>query len=271
MKNQNINITCLLIYLSVTLIVISSCNHSKPEKNSPLKIAISKGKGSEGYEQYGKWLTLADSTVEYFDLYFISLDSALDILEGCDGLLLTGGPDVNPAHFNRIDDTIKCGIRDHRRDTLEYKLIEKALKKNMPILGICRGEQFFNVSQEGSLIVDIPTDFDTMVIHRCPDPNTCFHDVKVKEGSLLFEICKVKTGIINTNHHQAAQRLGKGLKAIAWANDSLIEAIQWSEPEGKSFFLGVQWHPEKMDTTYALSFPIAKYFLKEAKKFNKIK
>ena len=260
--------TLKYIFLLIIPFFILSCTNAPKQKEhkeiKPLKIAISKAKGSDGYLQYVKWVNMLDSNAECFDMYFISLDSAMLLFDNCDGLVISGGPDVFPGRFNKTNDTNRCGTIDAKRDTLELALIQEALKRKMPILGVCRGEQIFNVALGGSLIIDIPSDFDTTVSHRCSNANKCFHKVEIKKASLLEEICQTNSGVVNTNHHQAVDVLGKDLIVCAKSSDGLIEAIEWGNPEGKSFFIGVQWHPERLDSTNSLSWNIGKRFMKES-------
>jgi len=261
----------LFVLLSVSFLIVSCSSTPKkeaPEEIKPIKIAISKAKGSDGYLQYKKWVNLLAPEVECVDMYFTTLDSALMLFDKCSGLIVSGGPDVFPGRYNKINDTARCGIIDFRRDTLEIKLIQEALKRKMPVLGVCRGEQIFNVALGGSLIIDIPTDFDTIVAHRCENWENCFHSVEITKGSLLEEICQTNSGMVNTNHHQAVDVLAKDLRISAKSTDGLIEAIEWKNPEGKSFFIAVQWHPERMDTSNVLSWNIGKRFIKEAQIYN---
>ena len=256
----------LFFFSSAFIILLTGCNSSKED---PVLIAISKGKPVEHYGNYGKWLNAADPSVKWVDMYYTTLDSALLILENCSGLLISGGPDVNPALYGQAHDTARCGKLDLRRDTLEFKLIEKAFQMGIPVLGICRGAQILNVYNGGSLYIDIPTDIDTSLAHRCGDKDTCYHLIRVKPSSVLHEICNIKSCLVNSNHHQAVKRLAEGFDILAVSEDGLTEAIGWLDPANRPFLLGVQWHPERMDTTNALSIPIAKEFIKHARQFSK--
>ncbi|MCD4678975.1 MAG: gamma-glutamyl-gamma-aminobutyrate hydrolase family protein [Bacteroidales bacterium] len=256
-----------ITYFLITIFLLGCSSSSDKEK---IIIAISKGKPVEHYGNYGKLLKNADPEIEWVDMYHISLDSALTIMDKCSGLLVSGGPDVYPGRYGQAYDTTRCGKIDYRRDTLEFALIEKALDMELPILGICRGEQILNVFMGGSLFVDIPSDYDTLITHRCPDHDTCFHMIKIKPASTLNIICNVKTCLVNSSHHQAVNRLAGGFEVIARADDGLVEAIGWADPENHPFLLGVQWHPEGMDTTNALSITIAKEFIKHAREYSKI-
>ncbi|MBI9038968.1 MAG: gamma-glutamyl-gamma-aminobutyrate hydrolase family protein [Bacteroidales bacterium] len=266
MKNNKLFLPIILILFSFLLpIFFQSCN--SVDKHDSIKIAISKAKPEEYYVQYENWLKATDSTIECVDMYHIRLDSALMIFENCDGLLLTGGPDVFPGRYDQAFDTSRCGEIDYKRDTLEFALIKKALELKMPILGVCRGEQILNIAMGGSLIVDIPTDFDTSIIHRCEDTYNCEHDIIVVKNSLLNKICQTGFYFSNSNHHQAVNELADCFVASAFTHDSLIEAIEWKKPEGKSFLIAVQWHPERLSSDNTLSYPIAERFLEEAKKY----
>lgn len=256
MKNK------LLLLVMVFVLGLYSCGPGNEKTN--ITIGISKGAPEKYYGNYSKWLKTADSTVICLDLYHMPIDSAILILDNCNGLLISGGPDVHPAYYDMAGDTVKCGTIDLFRDSLEFALIEKAKSRNIPILGICRGLQIFNIYHDGSLYADIPTDLDTLVTHRCQDTYNCVHAVRIENGSLLQDISGVSSGNVNSNHHQGIRRIGNGISAIARTDEGLIEAIEYTDRANKAFFLGVQWHPEHMDTDNPLSLPIANYFLQAA-------
>lgn len=261
-------ILSLLVLLSLSLILLSTESCCSTDKQEVLKIAISKDLPAKYVTTYSAWINRHESEVEFFNLYPMGLDSAIKVLKTCDGLVLTGGRDVFPDHYGNIDDTARCGSFDAYRDSLEFALIDGALNLKMPIVGICRGEQILNVSQGGSLHIDIPTDFDTSVVHRQEDWRNCYHDVFIVNTTSLATISGVQYGKVTSNHHQGIEVLGKGLKISAYSADSLPEAIEWEVRGEKGFLMAVQWHPERMDTLHLLSAPIAKEFLKEAKLFS---
>ena len=265
MKTLRLNFPVIFLFIALGMLLWQSCtNKAEPE---PLTIGISKALPVEYYGNYASWLKTSDSSIICIDLYHIPVDSALVLLNGCSGLLISGGPDVFPGKYGQAIDTIKCGTIDLHRDSLEWALIGAAKNMEMPVLGICRGLQIFNIYHDGSLFPDLPTDFDTSVIHRCENKYECYHDLRVLKQSGLFKITQLNKGVINSNHHQGINRLGTGLKAIAHTNDGLIEAIEYEDAENMPFFLGVQWHPERMDIDNPFSLPIATYFLQEAKLF----
>jgi putative glutamine amidotransferase len=238
---------------------------SSISNDSTLRIGISKH-----YTNYSEWLLLADKNIEYYNFYTMPYDSALKLLATCDGLMLSGGPDIEPSRFGKPWDTARCEI-DYRRDTLEFALIDAARKLKMPILGICRGEQILNVYYGGSLIVDIPEDYKTSIQHKCKKSDTCFHDVVVIPGTLSQKIFGVNKGKINTNHHQSIDKVAKGFVISSKSPDGIVESIEWANegnpPSGEPFIIAVQWHPERLEPNNPFSLNLARYFLMKAREF----
>ena len=242
---------------------LDGCN---PEKN-PVRIAISYTWGPDSANNYIKWLKRADPEINYMVFYNLPPDSVDYWFDRCSGLLLTGGEDVYPAWYGKEADTARCGEFDHYRDTLEMKLIKKAIAEKMPVMGVCRGMQILNVALGGSLYVDIPTDINTMVAHRCQDWQNCFHRVNLLPGNLLGKISGADGGRVTTNHHQALDRVAEPLRVFAVADDGIIEAVGYGDTL-QPFLLAVQWHPERMDTLNPLSMPLVRRFVEEAVKFH---
>lgn len=250
----------ILLILGIILF-LNSCSDS-PE----IKIAISRGSGSQGYEQYEKWINQHYPDAECIDMYNLSLNEATKTLEKCSGLILSGGPDVHPEKFGKGFDTLRCSI-DGWRDTLEFALIEKAKKLKLPVLGICRGLQILNVAYGGSLIVDIPEDVENNIIHQDTTSNEVFHSISIEENCYIYEISGLKEGVVNSNHHQAIDRLANKFKATSFTEDGIIESIEFKDYKNKHFLLAVQWHPERLEKTKKLSTPIAESFINAAKEY----
>ncbi len=103
------------------------------------------------------------------------------------------------------------------------------------------------------------------VVHQCDDWEHCFHEAYPVKGSLLREISGTDSAQVTTNHHQAVRIVAKGLRANVYSADSLIEGIEWADPAGKPFLMGVQWHPERMDVSNPLSGPVARKFVQECR------
>lgn len=255
MNRKTINYL-VLILLSSGIVYNYSCKTVQVEK--PLRIAL-----SSGSENYVNWVHRSDSTAEIVDFKGMEIDSALLLLSTCDAILFTGGEDVVPSYYGKSFDSARCETNP-TRDSLEFSLIKESIRLQIPILGVCRGQQILNVAFGGTLIVDIPADHPGTVAHRCEDYLKCFHNVSILRPSLLSSIAGSDSGMVTTNHHQAIEKSAPGIRIVAWSNDSIAEAIEWTEPENKPFFLAVQWHPERMDTDNPLSMPLMNAFLKAA-------
>ncbi len=259
-RNKNIFLLALLMAL---ILLLGSCRQH-PDNT---RIAISYIYGDTANDNYINWLKRINPSVDYVVMYELPKDSVDIVFAECTALLLTGGRDIYPARYGKENDTARCGNFDLYRDSLEFNLIYMAMEREMPILGVCRGQQILNVAMGGTLYVDIPTDINSMVNHRCEDWRNCYHRVKVLPENLLSRISGVSEENITTNHHQAIDRLAKDFKVLAVSSDGIIESIGWKDTLNKPFLIAVQWHPERMDTLNMLSVPIARKFLEAADKF----
>ena len=161
------------------------------------------------------------------------------VLPRLDGLVLTGGGDLDPVRYGAPPHPRTDYVRDFR-DTAELDLVRAALDRGLPFLGICRGAQVLNVALGGTLHQHVP---DVVGDARhCPSPgNYNRFPVTVSAGSLLGTVVGASSITVAHYHHQAIDRLGAGMTACAWSDDGLIEA---AEVEDHPFALGVQWHPE---------------------------
>ena len=256
-----------ILQIATALLVLAFLFSACCRDQGPLKIAVSKISGEHSENNYVKWLRNINPDAEYINMYTVGLDSLEYYFDDCSGLLLTGGADVYPGRYGKESDTARCGRFDLYRDRVEFRLIELAMEREMPIIGVCRGQQILNVALGGSLYVDIPTDINTMLLHRCKDWRNCYHKVRVLPNNYLGEISGMEEEKVTTNHHQAIDRLADELKVLAVSDDGLIESVGWRDRKNKPFLLAVQWHPERMDTTNMLSFPMAKKFLESAGNF----
>ena len=169
-------------------------------------------------------------------------DKAAAYLERIDALLITGGAfDVDPALFGAQDRHESVTTKD-RRTAFEAAITRGALERDMPLLGICGGQQLLNVVLGGSLIQHIPDEIEAALAHEQPNPrDQAGHDVAISDASLLREICCIETLGVNSAHHQAVKTPGTGVTVNAVAPDGVIEGI---EAPDYRFCLGVQWHPE---------------------------
>ncbi|NPD44987.1 gamma-glutamyl-gamma-aminobutyrate hydrolase family protein [Lentimicrobium sp. S6] len=265
MNRKSVFQLSLLLFIAF---VLNACQNNERE----LTIAISKAKPDKWYGNYPQWVHKADSKVKIINMYELGLDSALQVLDYCDGLIISGGADVYPGWYGKLADTANCGAFDRYRDTLEIELIRKAMALKMPLVGICRGQQILNVSLGGSLIIDIPTDHDTVIKHRLVDWENCFHQIQLTKGSLLSKLSSQSEGKVNSNHHQAIDQLADDLKISSIARDGIIESVEWRNPKDKGFMIAVQWHPERLDTVNPeLSLPIIREMLFQAEQYHTYK
>jgi putative glutamine amidotransferase len=169
-----------------------------------------------------------------------NVDALLDHLSG---LLLTGGPDLDPSTYGAAPHP-ELGPTDPVIDAFELALCRHAYRRRMPILGICRGAQLLNVARQGTLHQHVPEFTNGTIEHRQAEIGTrTSHEVRVAPDSSLAQTTGGGPVKVNSFHHQAIDQIGFGLRAVAWSEDGLIEAIE--ENEGR-FILGVQWHAETL-------------------------
>ena len=164
-----------------------------------------------------------------------------EVVQRFDGLLLTGGSDIDPKYYQE-EPHREIGALLPERDQHEFALLEAFIKAKKPVFGVCRGLQLINVALGGSLYQDLSQYKDWTIQHvQKSEIEHLTHTIKVEANSRLSQW--MKTGDrINSYHHQAIKELGKGLKASAWSTDGLIEAIESSTDDHD--ILAVQWHPE---------------------------
>lgn len=169
----------------------------------------------------------------------LPLDTVPRLVDGLDGLVISCGPDIEPRVYGALRHE-RTSPPDRRRDTFDVALARAAIEAGLPFLGVCRGMHVLNVVTGGSLIQYLPE----VVGHdrHAPDPvKMGAHDVQISAGSTLGRLLGPHAHV-PTRHYQGIQRLGRGLAAVAWADDQVIEAIELA---GHPFALGVQWHPEE--------------------------
>lgn len=173
-----------------------------------------------------------------------------NILVDLDGVIMIGGDDVDPS-FYKESPIKQLGEVDSIRDVYDLMLIKMVSDRNIPLLGICRGEQLINVAFGGLLYQDIPTQHPSDIQHKQTEPREKpTHKISVVEGSQLSKIIGAGDFSVNSFHHQAIKQIAPGFKAVAWAPDSIVEGIEATPVRN---ILAVQWHPEALvangDTT----------------------
>ena len=187
-------------------------------------------------------------------IHLVAPGAPLPALNEVCGLLLTGGYDIHPCRWDAAEPVHPKAEVDADRDAFEIPLIRSAWAQNLPILGICRGEQILNVALGGSLIQDVPDYFSCEAErhqHGDPDHPDMRHRVQLAPGSRLRALLGEDVFLVNSRHHQAVNRVAPGLAAVGWHLDTvhpnsgpIIEAIEATDPSRWVF--GVQWHPENL-------------------------
>lgn len=199
-----------------------------------------------------------------------------EIVSRADGVMLTGGEDVQPGLYEpemprKLRATVKVtpdgGLRDHR----ELLVIKEALRQGKALLAICRGQQVLNVAMGGTLVPDLPTCHPCTINHRQMDKRSDIaHRVQLTPGSLLDRISGGLQEGVNSTHHQSVGRLGEGLVASAMSPDGVVEAVELQPQLAKRapFLLGVQFHPERLEDRFPGHRAIFKAFVSACSKDN---
>ena len=168
-----------------------------------------------------------------------SAEAPADLLDAIDALVLSGGADLDPASYEAEPNPKTVGYKAER-DRFELALARGAIERDMPVLGICRGMQLLNVACGGTLNQHLGD-----ATQHVGEPGVFVqHEVRLEPGSLAARVVDAERGEVRSHHHQGIERLGAGLVESAWSiPDGLVEAI---ELPGRSFAVGVMWHPEEL-------------------------
>ncbi|MCB2185569.1 MAG: gamma-glutamyl-gamma-aminobutyrate hydrolase family protein [Deltaproteobacteria bacterium] len=174
---------------------------------------------------------------------FGSPETVPDLVEHLDGLILAGGMDVHPRFYGE-EPLVGIGEMDYHMDLLQIQLAQRAAEVDKPLLGICRGHQLIGVAFGGTLIQDLPRQWENCLDHfqKC-QPDVWSHLVRISPGSRLHAIEGTGELWVNSHHHQAVKDPPPDFVVTARAADGVIEAL---EHPGKRFLLSVQWHPESI-------------------------
>lgn len=188
------------------------------------------------------------------------------ICESVDGILFTGGQDVDPALYH-AKRSKECGPVCKLRDEMEAPLLMEALEQDKPVLAICRGHQLLNAVMNGSLYQDLKTEFPIAGAHDMDKPyDRTAHDVMLVQDGPLGALYGREKLAVNSCHHQAVRCAAPALEVMAWAEDGLDEAC-WCP--GRRFVWGIQWHPEMLFKKDAEQLQIFKEFVKNCKQKTK--
>jgi len=182
------------------------------------------------------------------------------ILSAIDGLIISGGDDMDPAFYGE-EPHPKLGLVDVQKGNFEFMLTRMALRKNIPILGICGGIQMLNVAAGGTLYQDIPSQTGSGIKHSQElTKSVPSHYVAIEKNTRLHKILGMVKLRVNSTHHQAVKDLAKDFVVAARAADGIVEAI---EMQVKRFVIGVQWHPESLAAEHPVFQKVFDTFIKE--------
>jgi putative glutamine amidotransferase len=188
--------------------------------------------------------------------------SAESALSSVDGLVLTGGPDIDPVRYGETR-VPQVRTAEPARDAFELNLVTRALERDTPMLAICRGMQVLNVAAGGTLTQDIPSAFPSTTRHAVNEPkNAIAHPVRIAPGSRVAELLARTSIDVNSRHHQAVRQPAPGLVVTATAPDGIAEAVE--KPDAR-FCVGVEWHPENFVETGEF-LPLFRGLVEEARK-----
>lgn len=209
-----------------------------------MKIAVTDSMGAEyKFELYITWLLRGDPRLEWTKISYLT--DGPETVRSFDGLVLTGGGDVDPRIYGGDAGRPDLDRVDRRRDDFERRVIDSACAGHLPVLGICRGVQIANVHFGGSLYEDLVDAGFTA--HESDSGTAREHTIVIEERSLLASVTGVTGGVVNSYHHQSANRIGDGLRVTARSADGVAECLEFQDSATRAFFLGVQWHPERME------------------------
>ncbi len=241
----------ILIVLFIAIyVVIKFCDQNQ----EPKTIILSKAS-----EKYITWIE--DENTIILDAY--TLKNTDSILALADGIILTGGEDINPLEYNDTTNLKVCGEINYKRDTLERKLFDFAFEHKIPLIGVCRGMQMMNVASGGTLYGDIPTEIGKTVIHR--DNGEVNHKIVVVDTCSLIFPHEIDTIMVNSWHHQGLKIMPNSLRIIARAFDGLPEAVVINK-KIHPFMIAVQFHPERLEKNNVIAQTMKTSFYHEINK-----
>ncbi len=221
------------------------------------------------WENYNNWIQQGAQEMSVIRLS--SHENNAGLAEQCSGIILTGGEDVHPSYYNKSDYVARYNLKDLniKRDEFEFSALKKAVARDIPILGICRGLQVVNVFLGGTLIPDLPS-INKHIHSSANGKGDTSHALNLTKGSMLYKLTEGKEDhiwAVRSHHHQAADILGNGLIVTALSDDGIAEGIEKESGKSELFFVLVQWHPERMNEGNPMSGALRDSFLDACKKY----
>ena len=229
------------------LILISPNIEKKGDEFGDLSISL-----SETYQQ----VLMGTGAIPWALPATVSRELIAECVRRCDGVLLTGGEDVDPRLYAnglpaRVRKTVTVTPDGGERDLRELLLVDEVFRQRKPLLAICRGHQVLNVALGGTLVADIRRQMPKAINHRQMDRRSeMVHQVQLTETGLLARIAGRKSLGVNSTHHQAVGRVAAPLQVIARSDDGVVESMQLKQSRMLPFLLSVQFHPERLANRY---------------------
>lgn len=251
--------------------LLASCSspapHTSPSSTpDTLHIVASRLFESRTYEDFLDPLA-APAVIAWHDASSMSRPERQIALAKAHGVLMTGGADIHPGRYGCAKDTLRCGTIDLERDRIESDLLQSVDSLHLPCLGICRGLQFMNVHNGGTLHAHLPDVLGTDA-HRAGSEGASrdtLHPVYALAEAPFAGIQFGDSSMVVSHHHQGIDRLGTGLQTWARAPDGLIEGIRRSDAINYPCYIGVQWHPERSPNKQSLVEPVGSFFIESAR------
>jgi putative glutamine amidotransferase len=234
--------------------------------SSHLKIGLTYTGSPEKHQDYASWLEAGENITI---IKLSAEDDNLHLVKEVQGIIMSGGIDVHPVNYNSSNIHYPHAPKNFnlQRDAFETNVFKLSMAHQLPVLGICRGMQLVNCILGGSLQQDLGPAAN--IIHRHEGTDK-IHGLTIKNDTLLNEILAITHSETNSAHHQCINRIGNGLTVNAISDDHIIEGIEWENRENNPFFLGIQWHPERMYKlnmqASPLSIQIRNYFISKLMK-----
>jgi len=235
-----------------------------------LQIGVTYTGTDEKHHNYVQWLQGNEAIKVHLLSPSITQPASLIQL---DGIVLSGGIDIHPRFYGNTHLTFPFAPKhfNEERDLFEMDIFRNSQQLALPVLAVCRGLQLVNCLLGGTLLQDIG--MVANAIHR-HGQNDKAHGINLVSGTLLQSLTGLERTVVNSAHHQGIDQLAPGLRINCRSDDGLVEGAEWADPTGKAFFIGVQWHPERMYQLHLADSPVSKnlrdQFINEAGKKNGI-
>ena len=248
---------CIASIWSCSTPTTSTSGHSDADT---LHVVASRLFESRTYEDFLEPLA-RPAVIQWYNASELSNPALQEALGMADGVLMTGGADIHPERYGHAADTARCGAIDMERDRIESELLRAVDSLHLPCLGVCRGLQFMNVHNGGTLHAHLPDVLGTDA-HRAGvqgNSRDTLHVVNADAG--FMGVGPAVSSDVVSHHHQGIDRLGEGLEVWAQAPDGLAEGIRRKDTIAYPCYVGVQWHPERSPAAQPLVEPVGNYFI----------